>query len=110
MISLNAARTDAFGIRLKFLRRMTEPHSSAATIATRILTDQFNSGTVKCIDDFHQTVDDTTYIAFAGFHPLNGWQGNAGHFRQVFWSIPRSARAARIWFAVIKIVSVFICE
>ena len=57
---------------VEFLPQMAESYPSTAAIAACMLADQFDSRTVECIDDFHQTVDDTPDIAFTGLHSLYG--------------------------------------
>jgi hypothetical protein len=61
---------------------MPEPDATAAIVAPHVFAEKFDAGAVQRVDHFHQTVDNTSHIALAGFHSLDRWQGDACHFRQ----------------------------
>ena len=89
---------------------MTNPHPSAAAVAARAFAYQLDARTVERIDDLHQTSTiPRTSPSLASILWMVGTETPAISAK-VFWSIPRSARAARNWFAVITMESVLIGE
>jgi len=61
--------------------RMAEPDATAAIVATHMFAEKFYAGAAQRVDHFHQTVDNASHIALAGFHSLDRRQRDARHFR-----------------------------
>jgi hypothetical protein len=49
-----------------------EPHTSATSIAGRILADQLDAGGIEGANDLHQGIDYAAHVALARFHALHG--------------------------------------
>src|ERR1700723_4738054 len=62
--------------------RLLQSHAASTILATRMFTDQFDTGAIQRIDHPGQGFDDAANIADARFHPLDGWQRNPGQFGQ----------------------------
>ena len=50
-----------------------------AAVATGILADEVDACRIERLDHLGQRIDDASNIAFAGFHALDGGQGDTGH-------------------------------
>ena len=85
--------------------RLLEPNATSAAFAARLFADQLDAGPIEGFDHLHQGLDHAANVAGARLHPLDGRQRNARKLGQGLWSMPSSARAARIWNDVITLAS-----
>lgn len=59
---------------------MPEPDATAAIVAKHMFAEKIDTGAVQRVDHFHQTIDNASHIALAGFRSLDPRE--ASHFRQ----------------------------
>src|SRR5690606_28798371 len=57
-------------------------NAAAAAVAGLVFADQLDPGGAECADDLGERVDHAAHGAFAGFHALDGGQGDAGQLGQ----------------------------
>jgi hypothetical protein len=86
----------------RYVSRYALQSNAAPLAAARsLLADQLDAGAVERIDDLDQAVDHAAHIAAAALHALDGRHRQAAISASAFWSMPSSARAARICAPVI---------